>query len=382
MRRLLILSTEFPPGPGGIGTHAYKLGEQLQRLGWTVTVITRQDYVSAEEAEQFNAQQTLTIIRLRPVALAPLDAVYRRQLAARMLRRQKPDLILATGERAVWVAASLPRHIPLVAIGHGTEFGLKSSWERALTRWSFERADLVVCVSQFTQNFMLAQHIQPRHLATIPNGADDAQFRRLPESEIAAFRRQGVFGAGPLLLSVGQVNERKGQHVVIRAMPKVLERFPDVHYLMAGLPTDRAKLSALARELGVGDHVHFLGKVDPTTLVKLLNLCDLFVMTSYHTRSGDFEGYGIAVIEAALCGKPAVVTGDSGLAEAIVPGETGLLVPQNDPSQTADAILTLLSDTARRIQMGAAAQSRALAEQTWAKRAAIYQQQFESLLAP
>jgi len=380
MQRLLILSTEFPPGPGGIGTHAYQLASQMQQLGWAVTVVARQDYVSAAEARAFNAQQPFAVIRLKPLPTAPIDAVYRWQLAARLTRQLRPDLIVATGERAAWIAAVLPGRAPMVAMGHGTEFGLKSAWERMLTRWAFEQACHVICVSQYTWNFMGAAGIHPRGGAIIPNGADECRFKTLPHAVIENFRLQNGWQGQRLLLTVGQVNERKGQHVVIRAMPAILQQFPHTHYLMAGLPTDQDRLVMLAQQLGVADHTHFLGRVDADALVKLMNVCDLFVMTSYHTQSGDFEGYGIAVVEAALCGKPAIVSDNSGLAEAIIANETGLLVPQNDPERTAEAVIALLSNETRRARMGAAAQQRALAEQTWAKRAIVYDQIFQKLI--
>jgi phosphatidylinositol alpha-1,6-mannosyltransferase len=141
---------------------------------------------------------------------------------------------------------------------------------------------------------------------------------------------------------------------------------------MVGLPTGQAELVSLAQQLHVSQYVHFLGRVGSDALLKCLNVCDVFVMTSRHTSSGDFEGYGIAVVEAALCGKPAVVSSNSGLAEAIVDGQTGLLVPEGNPDATADAIISLLANTYRRRAMGEKARKRALDEQTWDKRGDIY----------
>jgi len=174
------------------------------------------------------------------------------------------------------------------------------------------------------------------------------------------------------MLTVGNVTERKGQHVVIRALPYILREVPNVHYLIAGLPTMKEQFRALAAALGVADHVHFLGRVPQEDLPLLMNACDAFVMTSVNTPSGDVEGYGIAVVEAALCGKPAVVSDRTGLAEAVLDRVTGLVVPQNDPKQTAEALITLLTDEFLRQRLGAAAKQRALAEQTWSARAKAY----------
>jgi phosphatidylinositol alpha-1,6-mannosyltransferase len=159
----------------------------------------------------------------------------------------------------------------------------------------------------------------------------------------------------------------------------VLKRIPDAHYLMAGLPAIRPKLEALAGELGVHDRVHFLGRVDDAALLGAYNACDVFVMTSRHSAEGDFEGYGIAVVEAALCGKPAVVSNDSGLVEAVVAGETGFHAPIDDPKATAAALIELLQDRELRQRMGQAARARALLEQTWSRQADRYAEVLQPL---
>ncbi len=202
----------------------------------------------------------------------------------------------------------------------------------------------------------------------------------LPEAEIASCRESlGLFDAR-ILLTVGHVSERKGQDIVIRALAELRDAGA-VHYVMAGLPTKEREFSALARELGVAERVHFLGRVGSARLVGLMNACDLFVMTSRHDESGDFEGYGIAVVEAALCGRPAVVTGNSGLAEAIEDGRTGIVVPENDVGATAAAIQNLLADSGKRRAMGAAARARAISQQTWDRSVFLFDRLLREVVA-
>jgi phosphatidylinositol alpha-1,6-mannosyltransferase len=145
-----------------------------------------------------------------------------------------------------------------------------------------------------------------------------------------------------------------------------------LHYAIVGMPTRGEDIRRLAAELGVAERVHLLGRLDDARLVRVLNAADLFAMTSRHTADGDFEGYGIAVVEAALCGLPSVVSSGSGLSEAVVDGQTGLCVPQEDPCATAAAMRELMEDTERRRAMGQAARRRAEAEQTWDRRMPIY----------
>lgn len=376
---LLILTSEFPPGPGGIGTHAYQLAHQLSLLGWEVTVIAKQDYASREEVAKFNAQQTFTVLSVPNAFAKPFDALNRWRIARKAIAQHRPDLILGTGDRSVWVAAAAHGSIPALAIGHGSEFGLKG-WQRIVTQWAFRQMNRVICVSDFTRKYMLREGFKPQSVSIIHNGADHTHFYPLPPETVTDFRTAQGWNQHKLLLTVGHVSERKGQRVMIESLPHILQRIPDVHYLIAGLPSLQDKFSALAAELGVGANVHFLGRVRHEQLRLLYNACDVFVMTSQHTQGGDFEGYGIAAAEAALCGKPAVVSGDSGLAEAVIDGRTGVIVPQRDPLATAEAVTTLLLNTDLRRQYGNNARIHAINHQTWEACAKAYDDCFRSII--
>ena len=382
--RALVVSSEFPPGPGGIGTHAFELASGLVRQGWDVEVLTSQDYATAREVVEFNRAQGFGVTRFRSVPGAPLEALYRESVLARRIRRDAPDVLIASGSRSVLLAAArwTGRKRPWVAIGHGTEFGLRGGWEAAAMKAAFRRATAVVCVSEYTRGQMHLAGIRPEREAVIPNGADPERFRPLPAVERDAAREDLGIPGGALVVTVGNVTRRKGQDVVIRALPAILERIPSVQYAIAGLPTLGEEMRRLAAELGVSERVHLLGRLDSRRLVGLLNAADVFVMTSRRTEDGDFEGYGIAVVEAALCGCPAVVAADSGLAEAIENGRTGSSVPQDDPAATAREIVALLEDAGRRRAMGQAARKRAEREQTWTRRIGQYEVLLREIAAP
>src|SRR5215469_8247015 len=99
--RCLVVSSEFPPGPGGIGTHAHQVGVGLRRRGWEVRVLTNQDYASDAEVAAFNAALPFEVVRLRRVAGPAIEAVYRGFELVRLLRAFRPDVLVASGSRAV-----------------------------------------------------------------------------------------------------------------------------------------------------------------------------------------------------------------------------------------------------------------------------------------
>lgn len=372
--RLLLLTTEFPPGPGGIGTHAFELARHLTRLGWTVQVLASQAYASADARARFN--------RAQPFGVTPLESerglVARGRTAVATARDFQPDVIIATGRRALWMGAAVARllRVPWLAVGHGSEFRHPSRPVQALTRLALQQADTAVAVSDYTADIMRTHATLP-NLHVIPNGADGERFHA--GLSPAPLRHRLGLNGDRVLLTVGNVSRRKAQDVVIRALPAVLQTHPHTVYVMAGLPTERPALEQLARELGVADHVRFLGVVDDADLPDLYALGDLFVLVSRATAGGDVEGYGIVVLEAALCGTPAVVSQGCGLAEAVRDGETGLTVPPDDVDATAVAITQLLSDTPRRMALADCARQHARSA-TWAHRAAAYDRLLTDLL--
>lgn len=376
--RLLILTPEFPPGPGGIGTHAQQLARQFLGLGWEVAVITSQHYAAESEIEAFNEAQPFPVIRLSQLKGAPLKAVHRWRIASRWIRRWQPDIMLASGDRDIFLCALLARRfrLPWVAVEHGR---IPPRWERPLKVWAFQQATSVVSVSRYSWQQLLVLGVKPRSGRVITNGADAARFKTMSAEEVIEFKAGAKLNQGRILLTVGNVSDRKGQDVVIRALPEIIQQVPNTHYFMAGLPSREEEFAGLARQLGVAGHAHFLGPVDDDKLLGLFNCCDVFVMTSRHTVD-EFEGFGIAVVEAALCGKPAVVSQDSGLSEAIDDGVTGIGVPEEDERATAAAIISLLQDEALRKRMGGAAQQRALSQQTWVQCAQQYDALFQHLL--
>lgn len=368
--RVVIVSTELPPGPGGIGTHAHRLATGLTQRGWQVTVVAAQDYVTEEEAVAFRAAAPYAVVPFAHASSPASRWVDRARRLRRTLRQSRPDVVVATGDRAVWLTAALRRR-RWVAVGHGGEFGAAGVRAR-LSRWAYGRASAVVCVSEFTAGLMDDFGIRPPTTEVILNGADVGDLRsapRLSPEEAPAWLTR----PGPLLVTVGNVTERKGQEVVVRALPEIVAQHPTAHYVAVGLPTDAPQLRALARSLGVEDHLTFAGRADDATLAATYDRADLFLMTSRSSANGDVEGLGIAVLEAALFGCPAIVSRHGGLPEAVEDGVTGLVVPESDPSATAAAACALLGDPERRAEMGVAAAERARRVASWDGVTAAYE---------
>ena len=363
--RILIVASEFPPGPGGIGRHAEALASHLARLGNQVTVAAPQPYVDAPARQAFLEAVPYTFVELGGLPRL-LDVPAR--IGRVLLAAGHADVVVGSGMSGLLAGsiAALVRRRPLVAVAHGSEVAPTASrigrLRHAITARALTAGRAVVCVSRYTADLVTAAAPRAR-IVVVPNGAEPW--------DGTPVRPDGVPEA-PFLLTVGHVGERKGQDLVVQALPQVLERRPDVHYVVAGLATKGADLVAAAEQLGIGDRVHLLGPVGESEKAWLYDHAALFVLPARRTRTGDVEGYGIVIVEAALRGLPSVVAAGSGAAEAVEDGVTGIVVPAEDPAALGGALADLLGDRAGRDRLAAAAQRAAAEEGTWAHRIERY----------
>jgi phosphatidylinositol alpha-1,6-mannosyltransferase len=154
---------------------------------------------------------------------------------------------------------------------------------------------------------------------------------------------------------------------VIRALPTIVARFPDVHYAVAGSGAEREALEKLAHKSGIADHVWFLGGVTERDLPALYNLGSVYVGVSRIANRIGVEGFGISLVEASACGLPVVAGNSGGIPDAVRDGETGFLVPPEDPAALADAVARLLADRDLAQRIGAAGRRAVETHYNWGR---------------
>jgi len=196
-----------------------------------------------------------------------------------------------------------------------------------------------------------------RRVRVVHLGTDPTWFR--PGVDVTAVRERFALPdrGGRWLVTVARLQEHKGMDTVIRALPAILAGAPDVRYAVAGTGPDRERLEQLAQELGVGDRVRFLGGVGDQDLPAFYNLASVYVGASRRAGRLGVEGFGISLVEASACGLPVVAGNSGGIPDAVRDGETGFLVPPEDPAALAAAISRLLADPALGRRIGAAGRS-------------------------
>ena len=162
------------------------------------------------------------------------------------------------------------------------------------------------------------------------------------------------------LVTISRLVKGKGIDLVIYALKILNEAGIPCRYVIGGDGPERAFLETLIDELGLRDKVHFKGSVDDERKWSLLRNADVFVMPSRFDPAIPWqESFGIAFVEAAAFGVPAVASRSGGIPDAVVDGETGILVPEESPVDLADALIFLYRNPEKRKEMGRAARERA-----------------------
>jgi phosphatidylinositol alpha-1,6-mannosyltransferase len=249
---------------------------------------------------------------------------------------------------------------------HGNEVltALRTPWRKP--REALLASSCVIAVSRFTEELVRSAGVPRERIRIVHPGCDTRLFGpRIVTADVRA-RLTQERPHRRVIVTVGNLVERKGHDTVIRALAQLPPELSDVLYVIAGDGSYRRTLEDLAHSLGVAEKVVFLGRVATADLPLLYSMADLFVMVSRERLDAcDVEGFGIVYIEAAACGTPAIGGRSGGVADAIVDGQTGMLVDPLDPAALAATMTRLLRDDATRRRLGDAAHRRAVGF-TWA----------------
>lgn len=242
--------------------------------------------------------------------------------------------------------------VPVALVVHhlfgGTAFR-EASLPLATATWLMERPvprvfrhTPTVAVSESTRDDLAARGMSAERIDIVPNGIDLEAYRPGP-----APQRFEI----PTMLYMGRVKRYKRVDLVLRALDALVRRGRRVRLLVAGKGDHLPVLRRLATQLGVTDHVEFLGFVSDA------EKADLFRRSWVHVLTSPKEGWGIANMEAAACGTPTVASDAPGLRDSVVDGLTGLLVPHGHVEALADGLERVLGDPGLRDRLGAGARS-------------------------
>jgi phosphatidylinositol alpha-1,6-mannosyltransferase len=362
----LLLAQDFPPMGGGIARLHSELAKRFPRGDLVVSTPADPDAPEVDGALPavvdrlpFGARRTKTLPAVLFWARRAASLARQHRVAFVHCGNVKP-----AGYPARWVYER--QHIPYGIFFYGADLLSEqhkirhSRLKRRMARVIMGGAAVLMTISAWTRDLALSLlgdlglDGHGRRLRVVHLGTDPTWFR--PGVDVTAVRERFALPdqGGRWLVTVARLQEHKGMDTVIRALPAILAGAPDVRYAVAGTGPDRERLEQLAQQLGVGDRVRFLGGVGDHDLPAFYNLASVYVGASRRAGRLGVEGFGISLVEASACGLPVVAGNSGGIPDAVREGETGFLVPPEDPAALAAAISRLLADGGLASRIGAA----------------------------
>lgn len=304
----------------------------MQDNGYAVKLMCDTRSKNGDTESSFDKNLPFEVVRIPRERIVLISYLNRIKTAFSLTSNS--EIIICSGKFSLWLGGLISIFFKrkFIAVIHGSELRLPNMVLRKLTDISLKRFNQVIAVSNYTKS--LVSYLDLKNTVVIPNGFEmDIPVTILPKTKPV-----------PVLITVGNVTQRKGQQNIINALPNLLEKYPDLKYHIVGIPTERNKLEQLALKLNVENAIVFFGKVSENEKIELLQQADVFVMLSETTKAGDAEGFGIAILEANALGIPAIGSFGCGIEDAIKVGTSGKLINNKEPKELLFALQDVLNN--------------------------------------
>jgi len=381
MTRVLLVTNDFPPRRGGIQSYLHELvGQLLQSDGDYALTVYAPKWKGCEEFDEAARATGYDVVRHPSTLMLPGPDVDDR------MRRLIGDNDIET----VWFGAAAPLALlaprarsagalRVIASTHGHEVGwsMLPVARNALRRIG-DGTDVVTYVSRYTRGRFASAFGPHAALEYVPPGVDTDRFAPDPAARADMRSRYGL-GDRPVVVCLSRLVPRKGQDMLIRALPAIRDRIDGAALVIVGGGPYLDTLRRLAGGTGMSEHVIFAGSVPGAELPAHHAMADVFAMPCRTRGAGlDVEGLGIVFLEASSTGVPVVAGNSGGAPETVRHGETGLIVDGTDLDQIATATSEILADPDRAARMGAAGRRWAVDNWQWRSQGA----RLAGLLAP
>ena len=361
----LFITNDFGPRAGGIETFVHGLVERLPN--GSVIVYTSAQQNSAEFDAKWLQDYGVEVIRDRSKILLPTPRVIK--VCKQLVKSRKLTKVAFGAAAPLGIMARAMRRSgaqKIVALTHGHEV-----WWAKVPPFSFairfmsRNIDAITYLGEYTKSEISKafSKTEVTKLVQIAPGIDVEHFVPTDSSKL---RAELGLADKSVIISVGRLVHRKGQDKLIAALPAIKVEVPNVHLVLIGVGPHQDYLEKLASKLNVSDCITFIGRINYAELPTYICLGDIFAMPSRSRFFGlEVEGLGIVYLEASACGLPVVGGKSGGAPDAVLIGETGLVVDGTKPAEIASACIELLNNPELCALMGAAGRAWIIENWRW-----------------
>ena len=352
MKNVAIITGHFPPCKGGgIAEWALGIARELPKIGYQTSVYAtnRKDRdLTVHKDESFSC------VTMYGRNWHEFHKWYSMYYMWKILNKNPETIFIATTWGMAKSYSYLKKKYPLskmIVVAHGLEVTrLKEGKELTAFKNVVNDSDLILCVSKYTKNEIIdrVDGIETNHIKFLPNGVDINRF--FPVENTSGFlNRYNIPENSNIILTLARIIRRKGHDTVIKCLPSLIKKFPNIQYVIAGphrkKDTYLDELKLLAKKLSVENHIVFVDYIPDSDLNEIYSRSQVYVMVSRtYNDIGDSEGFGITFLEANACGCPVIGSTEGGIPDAVENNKNGLLVPADDIKSLTKAIEKFLED--------------------------------------
>ncbi len=351
---VVMLSWEFPPRIiGGISPHVYNLSRSLAKKGVKVHVVTcdfpgapPQETIDGVEVHRIDSYKNpapdfATWVYLMNVNMQKETATIVRNLGGKVDIFHAHDWLVATAGIGLKHVFRKPFFVTMHSTEIGRRNGIHTDYERMIHEteaWLTYEAWKVICCSDYMiSHVRWAFGLPQDKLVMIPNGVNFEAYAGKENEDLSQVRNRFALPNEKIVLFVGRLVHEKGAHILVNAVPKVLDK-TNAKFIIVGNGYMKDQLSDLTKAMGMAHKVLFTGFIDNDTLRKLQRCADVCVVPSL------FEPFGIVALEAMAAGSPVVVSDTGGLSEIVNHDVDGVKVYTGDPDSLSWGITRILTD--------------------------------------
>lgn len=362
---ILLITQNFPPEKGGIQTYSEELSKHFYKKGHQIEVIAPSKKGDKEIDSQFPFQVTRVNTEN---GLLVLPLLWRMPF---ILMNKKVDVIFNVQWQTALpfiIAKILGFKIKVVIAAHARELLFNTDKKNLFSKiFSYykksilNRADLLLPVSDFTKELIVKAGVNSDKIRVVINGTNPEIF--FPK-DVAELKRSLNLTSKNIIFTLTRLINRKGIDLVIKALPEVIKKVPNAHYIIGGYGPEEENLKELVSKFGLKDYVTFVGKIPDDLINDFYNLCDVFILPSV-TEELSIEGFGIVFLEANACKKPVIGSDSGGIPSAILHGKTGLIVPESNSVLLSETIVEILTNQGLAKELGNRGYNRVQTEANW-----------------
>lgn len=367
LNKVIIITTQcFFPKIGGIEALMTGMAEAMSISG-KVIVIADGKSTSSDSKKKYE------IIRFND--WKPIRRIRKSNYVKKLCADNNVKAIYADSWKSIEYLDKL--NIPIIVLAHGTEIqknigflSLYKYLKQKRIKKSYQNSFKIAANSTYTKELIINSLGVDNDKITVIHPGIDIYDKFINANTINKINNL-INSSGPVLVTLARLEHRKGHIVILEALSRLISKYPNLLYFIAGDGNFKKTIKNKVSELGLKNNVKFLGWITEPEKSVLLKNTDLFIMTP-HIEKESVEGFGMVFIDAAFHGIATLGTDNGGISDAIINGKTGLIAKTSDLNDITSKIDELLSDKTKRIKLGLAGQKNAYARFTWDKKVLEY----------